>query len=66
MAAELLAVPVEAAVFLFGALFEATADGGIAFGVAEEVGEACAGGSFVVKGFVERREEVSHGHAAEG
>src|SRR5579871_641322 len=66
VAAQLHTVAVEAAVFLFRALFKATGDGGVALGVAEEVGEADTGGSFVVVGFAEGREEVAHVHAAEG
>jgi hypothetical protein len=51
--AELQAVAVEAAVFLFRALFEATSDDGVTLGIAEQMGKADAGGGFVVVGFAE-------------
>jgi hypothetical protein len=47
VAAELQAVAIEAAIFLFRALFEAACDDGVALGVAEKVGAADAGGPSV-------------------
>lgn len=66
MATELHAVAVEAAVLLFRAFFEAAGDDGITLGIAEQMGEADAGGGLVVVSFGEGRKEVAHVHATEG
>ena len=66
MTAELHAVTVEAAVFLFRPLFEAACDDGVTLGIAEQMGEADAGCGLVVVSFAEGRKEVAHVHAAEG